>query len=260
MQLVILIIVNIALATVFYLVISLKLEKNASEYREKKFRREMDEVIREFNNTAERNISLLEHKINVMKKLLRESGQLSSLDVTLGETKEEEDQEPGIADSPVETIDTAEKSEKKPVNKTFSSLIADGLDSFKNMVHNVTTVNKSKTEETESNNEYTEKQEISENIINNKGSSLDITLEKDFSSLFSSSNETVMDNEPVPIVEDESSAVDGKELEEMFNGAGDKYGLAADLYKKGYPLDILAKSSGIPLGELKLILNLSTSL
>src|SRR6056297_210785 len=85
MQLFILMVINIALGTVFYLVISLKLEKSASEYREKKFRREMDEVIREFNNTAERNISLLEHKINVMKKLLRESGQLSSFDMTLGE-------------------------------------------------------------------------------------------------------------------------------------------------------------------------------
>ncbi|HEY1405976.1 MAG TPA: hypothetical protein VF857_05145 [Spirochaetota bacterium] len=66
--------VNILVGTVFYLIISLKLEKSASELHVKKIRREMDEMIREFNLTAERNISLLENRIDIMKRLLEKNG------------------------------------------------------------------------------------------------------------------------------------------------------------------------------------------
>lgn len=66
--------VNILVGTVFYLIISLKLEKSASELHVKKIRREMDDMIREFNLTAERNISLLENRIDIMKRLLEKNG------------------------------------------------------------------------------------------------------------------------------------------------------------------------------------------
>ncbi len=261
MQLVILIIVNIALATVFYLVISLKLEKNASEYREKKFRREMDEVIREFNNTAERNISLLEHKINVMKKLLRESGQLSSLDITVGENRGLEQEESSHDDPPAEADHATDTGKKETEHRSFASLVTDGIDSLKKMVKDVSSSNESqKTEDGVPEADNTGMPPAPGIMKADKGSSLDITLEKDFSSLFASRGENDINNKQVEADEAGTTAVDTSGLKEMFNETGDKYGLVADLYKKGYPLDILARSSGIPLGELKLILNLSTSM
>ncbi|MBN2858442.1 MAG: hypothetical protein JXN63_08580 [Candidatus Delongbacteria bacterium] len=63
---------NIFTGTVLYLVLSLKLEKSADEFRIKKLRREIDETIREFNATAERNISLLENRIRMVNKVLKE--------------------------------------------------------------------------------------------------------------------------------------------------------------------------------------------
>lgn len=74
MQFAILLFINIILWTLFYFVISLKLERSASEFREKKMRREMDQIIQDFNATAERNISILENRISIMKRLLRQTG------------------------------------------------------------------------------------------------------------------------------------------------------------------------------------------
>ena len=70
---------NLFTGTILYLVLSLKLEKSADEFRIKKLRREIDETIREFNATAERNISLLENRIKTAKTVLNGSG-LSGID------------------------------------------------------------------------------------------------------------------------------------------------------------------------------------
>ena len=68
---------NLFTGTILYLVLSLKLEKSADEFRIKKLRREIDETIREFNATAERNISLLENRIKMAKTVLDGTGSLT---------------------------------------------------------------------------------------------------------------------------------------------------------------------------------------
>ena len=260
MQLFILIVINIALGTVFYLVISLKLEKSASEYREKKFRREMDEVIREFNNTAERNISLLENKINVMKKLLRESGQISSIDITLGDEKNERTPDTFNENPHDNRHADPEKTPVKTNGKSINDILHETWYSVKNILVDLKEKFPKNTANRKDRKELSEKTSIDGTGALQKGNSLDITIEKDFTSLNLSTNVDTDKNEEMETVKEDATTVYDENLEEMFSGAEDKYGLVADLYKQGYPLDILAKSSGIPLGELKLILNLSSSL
>jgi hypothetical protein len=50
---------------------------------------------------------------------------------------------------------------------------------------------------------------------------------------------------------------DDAELSLLFEGADDKYQLVDELYRRGLSMDTLARCSGIPLGEIKLVLNLS---
>ncbi|MFC1671138.1 hypothetical protein ACFL20_12175, partial [Spirochaetota bacterium] len=63
MQFFIIIVINLIMGALFYLVISLKLEKSSTHFREDKLRKEMDDIINEFNLVTERNVSILESKI-----------------------------------------------------------------------------------------------------------------------------------------------------------------------------------------------------
>src|SRR3990172_3181588 len=83
MQFFFLLLFNVFLGAVLYLVISLKLERSATEFRERRLRKEMDEIIKEFNMTAERNISILESRIGMLRKLLEKTGDMKSLDITM---------------------------------------------------------------------------------------------------------------------------------------------------------------------------------
>ncbi|HPX90788.1 MAG TPA: hypothetical protein PKZ93_04650, partial [Spirochaetota bacterium] len=64
-----------------YLVMSLKIEKSSATFQEKKLRKEMGEIITEFNSTAERNITILENKISILKRLLNEAGNIKGIDM-----------------------------------------------------------------------------------------------------------------------------------------------------------------------------------
>ncbi|HPA62656.1 MAG TPA: hypothetical protein PLM72_01750 [Spirochaetota bacterium] len=75
---------NILIGAVLYLVISLKLEKTSSAFFSRKLKKEMDEIINEFNETAERNISILENRISLMKKIL-EKASVEGVDLTINE-------------------------------------------------------------------------------------------------------------------------------------------------------------------------------
>ena len=78
---------NIFTGAVIFLILSLKIEKTSSTFQEKKLRREMGEIITEFNSTAERNITLLENRISIMKKILNENGSLKGIDFTVLDDK-----------------------------------------------------------------------------------------------------------------------------------------------------------------------------
>ncbi|MCL2025951.1 MAG: hypothetical protein FWG92_04005 [Leptospirales bacterium] len=85
MYLFIIILVNIFIGVALYLIISLKLERSVSDFRQQRLRKEMDEMLKEFNLAAERNISLLESRINVMRRLLEQSGAFKGLDLVAGD-------------------------------------------------------------------------------------------------------------------------------------------------------------------------------
>ncbi|MDR3238064.1 MAG: hypothetical protein LBT84_06140, partial [Spirochaetia bacterium] len=81
MYLFVIILVNVFMGALLYLVISIKLERSASDFRQQRLRKEMDEMLKEFNAAAERNISLLENRIQTARKLLEQSGALKGLDI-----------------------------------------------------------------------------------------------------------------------------------------------------------------------------------
>ncbi len=181
--------VNVLICTIFYLFISLKLEKSASEFYAKKFRKEMDETIREFNQTADRNISLLENRINVFKILLQKSGQIDTVDYTLDDEKKELN-EYGKYDT-----------NKSGVFENFSK-------------------NKKKEQSIKKRVDFTVNEEINFGSLKN----------------------------PIKSEDD---------IKLLFNSSTDKHLLIGELYEEGLPIDVIAKCSKIPAGEIKLILNLN---
>jgi hypothetical protein len=46
------------------------------------------------------------------------------------------------------------------------------------------------------------------------------------------------------------------ELKNLFSGTDDRFALVARLFSEGCPMDRLSRFSGMPAGEIKLILNL----
>jgi hypothetical protein len=72
---------SVLICTVFYLIIVLKIEKNSTKFFSARLRREMEEMINEFNLTAERNITLLESRIAVMQKLLERTGDYGKVNI-----------------------------------------------------------------------------------------------------------------------------------------------------------------------------------
>ncbi|MDA3901762.1 MAG: hypothetical protein PF637_14720 [Spirochaetes bacterium] len=72
---------NIFTGVILYLVLTLKLEKSSTNYHIQKYKREIEEMMREFNQSAERNITLLENRIKMCKKLLKISGSIESIDI-----------------------------------------------------------------------------------------------------------------------------------------------------------------------------------
>lgn len=81
----IILLTNIFTGVVLYLVLTLKLERSSSEYQHEKFKREAAEVIREFNASAERNISVLENRMSQLKRLLELSGAKQGVDTRVDE-------------------------------------------------------------------------------------------------------------------------------------------------------------------------------
>ncbi len=274
MQFLFLLIVNIIMGAIFYLIISLKLEKSASVFREKKLRREMDEIMTEFNAAAERNITLLENKIQIAKRLLEQNGQLKSMDFeikdedsTLKHTKEN-----GTIAANLD-YDTIAKVTKPSIVKTSP------LDSIKNNMLMLFDEAKNRLQskrnnqvdyKTELNKEYLTDKETNgfEAILEkhkiekqpeadalksaiSKGKQVDFTIEKDYNEFIESVPES--SNE----IDQKSLDLNEKELEDILLSSTDRRDIITQLHDKGLTIENISKYSGIPEGEVKLVLNLS---
>ncbi len=277
MQLVILIMVNILIASIFYLIISLKLERSATEFRSKRLRKEMEELINEFNHTAERNLSLLEYKINILRELLKRADALPSLDITINDEVEKTDSKKSkrkIHKKKEEKISVEQIINKEDIQTVFNSPSFDISKKDSNELSDTTLVY---LEREKSKNFYENNSRVP--TVTQQLSEIARVLVHKFSQYIENRfNKKAIDNfavhskdvHHIVIEELDESCVqpDEKKVEAvitanedeliaMYNDADDKYLMIAKLYSQGYPLQVLSKISGIPIGEISLILNLS---
>lgn len=234
MQLLIMILINIAMAVVLYLVISLRLERSASEFREQKLRKEMDAIMREFNRAAERNITLLEHRIETMKRLLERSGDITSVDFTVADSVEKTEEYRKAAERdrtlPVvpETPVSAETKEEEPLKKRLLLFFQRAGSMF---------AVKSKGDEE---NRLTESPLYHETLPEG--------LDR--------SSFAVQDEEP-DFMEVEKAPLPGHlEIRKRIDTADDPALEVALLYTQGVPVEELSLVSGKSLVEIQLIVNL----
>lgn len=258
MQFFALILVNVAMFAIFYLLVSLKLERKATEFREKRMRRIMEEMISEFNETAERNISILENRINTLRRLLKISGEVSSLDVRLMDDASLGTIERKKTSTDTQSIVFSQQAHERIVNTTsprpntgelLKVLIHDGADAisktFKNILCRARGV-ATGTELTSGANEV--KQGCQEKTQKKEGAPhhekmAEVDFEK---AVINGMRETGK----------HTKSDDNEELAALFSATKDKYALVSDLYARGYSIEAISRSSGIPQGEIRLVLNL----
>ena len=285
MEFLLLVLVNIILATIFYLVIRLKLEKTASGYREKKLKREIDEIISEFNEVAERNISILENRIAGMKRLLEKSGGIQSVDIQIDDkndliqnTKTEgavpvsgklpelktvtlRESVPGILyNKPATPASFTDIIKEKTIQSRKVFLSLKGIiinkyqyyknsltDFFREIAASLENSQIQQNKETANNNTDEKENDNDKTPIGIKGGVGPEPEEK---------NKTIVKN----LSAECALLLSEGEISEMFIKTDDKYLLISELFHKGYSAKIITKCSGIPMGEVKLVLDLNDSL
>ncbi len=257
MNIFLLFIFNIFTGAVIYLILSLKIEKTSSTFQEKKLRREMGEIITEFNSTAERNITILENRISVLKKLLNDNGTLKGIDFTVLDDKmknntksyDTEDSENGLISRSLE-----KEKKKDPVGAKLHlpdeqhNIIGTFMDKIQSF---------SRIEETNNVKEKAKKSSVYENKketeIPHESFSI---IEKDVNNAYTKRNNIDLSaDEEITLTYEEQKPVD---LEELFHSTGDKYLLIAQLFNEGHSVEELSKHSGLPAGEIKLVISLNS--
>ncbi|HOK03052.1 MAG TPA: hypothetical protein PKX79_08355 [Spirochaetota bacterium] len=230
---------NIFTAVVIYLVLSLKIEKSSATFQEKKLRKEMGEIITEFNSTAERNITILENKISILKRLLNEAGNIKGIDMRVfdngdlpgmkGETKLQTLEE---KNTPVERKPSHTK-EVIPSNEIISADVSK-LRTFE------------KTEKAKAKATTMTKEERKKSIDFIEDSPID------FLDIYKEEK-----GSPVGLEDKIEESLEDN-ISELFAKTKDKYTLINDLYSKGYTVEELSRFSGLPSGEVRLVISLNS--
>jgi hypothetical protein len=258
MQFFILLLFNVFLGAVLYLVISLKLERSATEFRERRLRKEMDEIIKEFNMTAERNISILESRIGLLRKLLEKTGDMKSLDITMaGEELDSCRTEQGKeAPARMEYKHQAVISgDNRPGPGTMHGANNAGvilkkglLLFFEKIIHIL--------------QPRIDGSSVYRGTADNAGD-----VSNDENSEFRPEQADIPDGTNLLIEKDLSMAIPGpvgrkdplteEEIIELAALSDDRYKLVTILFEKGCAVEDISKYSGIPAGEVRLVLNLN---
>jgi hypothetical protein len=241
-----LVLINIFMGALFYFIISLKLEKSASEFRERKLRKEMEAIINEFNSAAERNITILEQKISVIKRLLERSGDIKSFNSVITEDmRHNPDNKIQDNEQNFEEFDNKNNlPEYKIIQKTKErkkdlNYFIDGALNFISSVKDFFS--------------YIRKDPVIEEKFSSE--------ENDFSH-YSIEKELKMPiDAEISIIKEvkQDLAPDEQEIIEVFNSVNDKlslYSAISDLHLRGCGINDLSHYSGLPAGEIKLVLNL----
>ncbi|MDY6934235.1 MAG: hypothetical protein SVZ03_08440 [Spirochaetota bacterium] len=281
-----LVIINFTIGFFFYLIIRLKLEKSTTTYKEIKLRREMDEIIREFDATAERNISILENRIAVMKRILFEAEKLTAIDFSIKDYSISNNVDKESLSKATMRLDKAENIDKNNddalsvisnyeagrshgmvqfrricLNRfnQFLSLVPDSLSNISKQLKDLFKgfkVNRGK-----GGNGY---EELDKGGITGNGRGADIIDSRcDDNPDLNLKDDDYIDS--ARIIALDSDGLDNLDLSEdyisgLFMISRDKYSLIPELHNKGCPIDTLSKCSGIPIGEVKLILDLNNSI
>lgn len=261
MDIFLLFIFNIFTGAVIFLILSLKIEKTSATFQEQKLRKEMGEIITEFNSTAERNITLLENRISILKKLLNDSGSVKGVDFTVLDDKMRDNHNHGnsIKDAGKSTSEKSSDKEKKkdtagnrnqPPDDQFNI-----IGSFMDKIQSIRTI--------EDNNIVKEKAKKPSvykytKEADSKYDSFSI-IEKDVKDMHAKNNLIdISADEEIILTYENSKADEPEDIEELFQKADDKYLLIARLFNEGHSVEELSKYSGLPAGEIKLVISLNS--
>lgn len=265
MQFFFLLLFNVFLGAVLYLVISLKLERSATEFRERRFRKEMDEIIKEFNMTAERNISLLESRIGILRRLLEKNGDIRSLDVIHDEEEGGEwSGSPGGSQvlSHVRETPDSDRGEGlytvTPAGRENNggALIKKGLLILFEKIIDILPLRKGpgtggygigEERQLPAGAEMPEETEPAAGEIPLRGRTI---IEKDL---------TLMMPPETVKPEEKRRTLTAEEIEEIVASSDDRYKLVSTLFDGGCDVEDISRYSGIPAGEVRLVVNLNRS-
>ena len=261
MEILLLFVLNIFTGALIYLLLSLKIERTSSTFQEQKLKKEMGSIITEFNATAERNITLLEARIAVLKRLLGETGNLKSMDITL-------DHKPDMEKIVHDNISSDIKNNKsffsgpaasaeRIITKNaadiaeigFNEGIADKLPSFGHadgVGQGEKQAEKARVKKQDVNNSYVHPGVFQDDSgrthaePGTRGGRIDF-----------------VSNDRIDIAPDSPSLVQFENPADLFVNAENKYSLIAELHGRGYSVDDLAEYSGLPAGEVRLVISLN---
>lgn len=257
MEFLLLFILNIFTGTLIYLILSLKMERTSSTYQEQKLKKEMGEIITEFNATAERNITLLENKIALLRRLMGETGALRSMDVILEHKPENEKIPHEGKPHNSEEIKTGKKllNTSDPGIITKKASVSGESGFLGGIIDKMHSLGKSQDLKPAISGEISgtgrgtmDKEnvtaEFKEHRVPGKSTGSRIDFRSDDEIAF------VPDNNIQPDDTDEDIAG-------LFMNSKDKYALIVELSSKGYSIEELAGYSGLPSGEVKLVISLN---
>lgn len=224
MQLFVSVLINIFIAVVFYLIITVKLERSANEFRQQRLKKEMDEMMRDFSAAAERYISVLENRISAAKRLLEKTGNMQSVDITVSDegARQTESISPVLAEKL--SAEPKENSKRMPLGfrELFAAFAEPAVSRLKAAAGSLTAKNTEEEADTEA---------ITRELV------LPLADEANESS-------------------DTNKEISDEMLAELFATSEDKYALACELLKDGCSADSIIRFSNMPAGEVMLIVNL----
>ncbi len=220
----------------------------------------------EFNSAADRNISLLENRISILKKLLERMGNLDSIDLTLGQ---EEDKDSENGEIYVKEKSSSGNHERVSIDLTESTLhkkpvfLNKGSKSIKLLTRKFNhLMERLKKFTPEKNNtgerrfsEYGEFQE-EQGTVSRRGSMVDMVLERGSVAELINENE-VSDSADSLTSEADRVFLDDEEILKMFSQSDDKFTVISRLFSMGCSIEKISQCSGMPAGEVKLVLNLN---
>ncbi len=199
---------NLFTGAIVYLLLSLKIERSSPSILEQKLKREMNEIMVEFNAAAERNITLLEGKIKQAQNISQSPGRNRHVDYVVSD-------------------EIGKKSDSLPAEQKSEKSLSQEVD-FKSKIGPVV--------DTESNDlTSTKAKELISREVK-PGENMEFIIEEDI---------------------DLSILADDENPEELIKNSENKYSAVGELFSKGYSVEEISKFSGIPAGEIRLVLQLN---